>query len=112
MAQGWRACRDGDVEERWNMENAIEAGNLTKYFGDVLAVNHINFEVKKGEIFGFLGTNGAGKTTTIRMLTGLTDPSEGTARIMGHDIHKESFRAKECFGIVPEVSNVYDDFSA
>jgi ABC-2 type transport system ATP-binding protein len=94
------------------MENAIEAGNLTKYFGDVLAVNHINVEVKKGEIFGFLGPNGAGKTTTIRMLTGLTDPSEGTARIMGHDIQKEPFRAKECFGIVPEVSNVYDDFSA
>src|SRR3990170_3041206 len=86
--------------------------NLTKRFGDLTAVNHISFEVKKGEIFGFLGPNGAGKTTTIRMLTGLTEPSEGTARIMGHDIQKEPFRAKECFGIVPEVSNLYDDFSA
>jgi len=92
--------------------NAIEVKNLTKRFGDLTAVNHISFEVKKGEIFGFLGPNGAGKTTTIRMLTGLTEPSEGTARIMGHDIQKEPFRAKECFGIVPEVSNVYDDFSA
>jgi len=92
--------------------NAIEVKNLTKQFGDLTAVNHISFEVKKGEIFGFLGPNGAGKTTTIRMLTGLTEPSEGTATIMGHDIRKEPFRAKECFGIVPEVSNVYDDFSA
>jgi ABC-2 type transport system ATP-binding protein len=90
----------------------IEVENLTKRFGDLTAVNHISFEVEKGEIFGFLGPNGAGKTTTIRMLTGLTEPSEGTARIMGHDIQKEPFHAKECFGIVPEVSNVYDDFSA
>jgi len=65
------------------MENAIEAVNLTKYFAEFLAVNHINFEVKKGEIFGFLGPNGAGKTTTIRMLTSLSKPSEGTAKIYG-----------------------------
>ncbi len=92
--------------------NAIEVENLTKQFGDLIAVNHISFEVKKGEIFGFLGPNGAGKTSTISMMTGLSQPSEGTARIMGHDIQKEPFLAKECFGIVPEVSNVYGGFSA
>jgi len=56
------------------LDNAIEATGLTKYYGDFLAVDHISFQVKKGEIFGFLGPNGAGKTTTIRMLTGLSKP--------------------------------------
>jgi ABC-2 type transport system ATP-binding protein len=56
------------------MNNAIESINLTKYYDDLLAVDHISFEVEKGEIFGFLGPNGAGKTTTIRMLSSLTKP--------------------------------------
>jgi len=94
------------------MEYAIQAANLTKYYDDLLAVDHINFEVKKGEIFGFLGPNGAGKTTTIRMLTSLTKPSEGTARILGHDIRSETVAAKKHTGIVPEISNVYDDLSS
>jgi ABC-2 type transport system ATP-binding protein len=94
------------------LDNAIEATGLTKYYGDFLAVDHINFEVKKGEIFGFLGPNGAGKTTTIRMLTGISVPSEGTATIMGFDIQHQSVSAKEQMGIVPDVSNVYKDISA
>jgi ABC-2 type transport system ATP-binding protein len=94
------------------MENAIEAVNLTKYYDDLLAVDHINFEVKKGEIFGFLGPNGAGKTTTIRMLTSLINPSDGTAKIFGHDIQSETLVAKRYMGIVPEISNIYDDLSA
>jgi len=94
------------------MENVIEAINLTKYYNEFLAVDHIKFEVEKGEIFGFLGPNGAGKTTTIRMLTGLTKPSEGTARIFGHDIQSETIVAKRYMGIVPEISNIYDDLSA
>ena len=94
------------------MDVAIEAIGLTKYYGDFLAVDHINFEVKKGEIFGFLGPNGAGKTTTIRMLTGISVPSEGTAKIMGFDIQHQSVSAKEQMGIVPDVSNVYKDLSA
>jgi len=94
------------------MDNAIEAVDLTKYYDGLLAVNHINFEVKKGEIFGFLGPNGAGKTTTIRMLIGLTKPSGGTAKIFGHDIQTDTFAAKRNIGIVPEISNVYDDLSA
>ncbi len=94
------------------MENAIEAINLTKYYGDLLAVDHINFEVKKAEIFGFLGPNGAGKTTTIRMLTSLTTPSEGTAKVFGYDIQGQTIAAKRYMGIVPEISNIYDDLSA
>jgi ABC-2 type transport system ATP-binding protein len=94
------------------MEKAIKAVNLTKAYGKLLAVDHINFEVKKGEIFGFLGPNGAGKTTTTRMLTGISKPTEGNAEIMGYDIQKQSVEAKELMGIVPDISNVYTDLSA
>jgi ABC-2 type transport system ATP-binding protein len=94
------------------MEKAIKAVNLTKSYGKLLAVDHINFEVKKGEIFGFLGPNGAGKTTTTRMLTGISKPTEGTAEIMGYDIQRQSVEAKELMGIVPDISNVYTDLSA
>jgi ABC-2 type transport system ATP-binding protein len=94
------------------MENAIEAVGLTKMYGRLLAVDHISFQVEKGEIFGFLGPNGAGKTTTIRMLTTLTKPSEGTAKIFGYDVQREPISAKERMGIVPEISNVYDELSA
>jgi ABC-2 type transport system ATP-binding protein len=94
------------------MEMAIKTANLTKYFGNLLAVDHINFEVKKGEIFGFLGPNGAGKTTTTRMLIGISKPTEGTAEVMGYDIQKQSVEAKELMGIVPDISNVYTDLSA
>jgi len=93
------------------MENAIEATNMTKYYGDLLAVDHINFEVKKGEIFGFLGPNGAGKTTTIRILTGVLKPEEGSALVAGHDVLENSIEAKQCIGVVPEVSNAYIDLS-
>ncbi|HDD64350.1 MAG TPA: ATP-binding cassette domain-containing protein [Thermoprotei archaeon] len=94
------------------MEYAVESLGLTKYYGRILAVDHIYFKVRNGEIFGFLGPNGAGKTTTIRMLTGLTRPTEGTARIFGCDILKKAIRARRFFGVVPEFSNVYDYLSA
>lgn len=81
-------------------------------YGRLLAVDHISFQVEKGEIFGFLGPNGAGKTTTIRMLTTLTKPSEGTAKIFGYDVQRQPISAKERMGIVPEISNVYDELSA
>ena len=94
------------------MEIAIKTVNLTKNYGKLVAVDHINFEVKKGEIFGFLGPNGAGKTTTTRMLIGISKPTEGTAEVMGYDIQKQSIEAKELMGIVPDISNVYTDLSA
>ncbi len=91
---------------------AVEVSNLTKKYGGLTAVFNISFNVKKGEIFGFLGPNGAGKTTTIRVLTGLTKPTEGEAKIFNYDIEKETIKAKRKIGIVPEESNIYVDLSA
>ena len=90
----------------------IDVKNLTKRYGDILAVDHIDFEVKRGEFFGFLGPNGAGKTTTIRMLTGVIKPDDGTARISGYDIQREPIRAKQIIGVAPAMSNAYVDLSA
>jgi ABC-2 type transport system ATP-binding protein len=90
----------------------IVASELTKQYAEILAVDHINFKVKKGEIFGFLGPNGAGKTTTIRMLTGLTKPTSGTAEISGQDCVKESLTVKQKIGVVSETSNLYNELSA
>ena len=94
------------------MESAVKATGLTKAYGSLLAVDHINFEVRQGEVFGFLGPNGAGKTTTIRMLTGLTRPTAGQARILGLDLHRDLPRIKKQVGVVPEVSNLYHELSA
>jgi ABC-2 type transport system ATP-binding protein len=91
---------------------AIETGNLTKQFGSLVALDNITFTVNSGETFGFLGPNGAGKTTTIRILTGITRPTAGFARIFGHDVQKETILARQSIGIVPETSNVYDDLTA
>ncbi len=93
-------------------ENVIQASELTKFYGQILAVDHISFEVEKGEIFGFLGPNGAGKTTTIRMLTGLSKPTDGKASVLGFDVHSEIVKAKRHIGVVPEMSNLYDELSA
>jgi ABC-2 type transport system ATP-binding protein len=82
------------------MENVIEVNELTKRFGDFVAVDHINYTVKKGEIFGFLGPNGAGKTTVIKMLTTLLHPTSGSAKICGYDVVKERDRVRSCIGIV------------
>ena len=92
--------------------NAIEVDNLTKLFDDFTAVDHLDFEVKNGEIFGFLGPNGAGKTTTVRMLTGIIKPSSGKVRIMGLDIRQDPIRAKQIMGVVPELSNAYTELTA
>jgi ABC-2 type transport system ATP-binding protein len=99
------------VETTANIK-AIDAQGIAKYYGDFLAVDHINFAVEQREIFGFLGPNGAGKTTTIKMLTGVSIPSEGRASIFGYDIVRQSVTAKSLMGIVPDTSNIYDEISA
>ena len=95
---------------------AIEVTGLTKHYGSpqggLLAVDHIDFEVRRGEVFGFLGPNGAGKTTTIRMLTGLTRPTSGQARLLGLDLFHDLPRIKKRIGVVPEASNLYDELTA
>ncbi|MCK6539178.1 MAG: ATP-binding cassette domain-containing protein [Anaerolineales bacterium] len=94
------------------MNNTIEVENLTKYYEKFLAVDRINFAVKRGEIFGFLGPNGAGKSTTQRMLTTLLTPTEGLILINGHDLARDSYPAKRQIGLVPEESNVYTELTA
>jgi len=77
-----------------------------------VAVDHINFNVKKGELFGFLGPNAAGKTTTIRMLTGVIKPDDGAASVFGYGILREGLKTRQLMGIVPEMANAYVDLSA
>ena len=89
----------------------LESRELVRYYGDHLAVDHISFEVEKGEIFGFLGPNGAGKTTTVRMITGFFHPSGGTAIVNGHDVVEQPLAARRHIGVVPEEANVYVDLS-
>jgi ABC-2 type transport system ATP-binding protein len=93
------------------MKPVIEVQNLTRKFGDLIAVDHITFKVDRSEIFKFLDPNGAGKTTTVRMLTSVIDPTKGTAAIQGHDIRKESLLSRAHIAVVPEEANVYLDLS-
>jgi ABC-2 type transport system ATP-binding protein len=93
-------------------ESAIDVKGLTKRYGELLAVDDVSFDVARGEFFGLLGPNGAGKTTTIRMLTGLTRSTSGTAKIAGLDCAKESMAVKQKIGVVSEVSNLYNEMSA
>lgn len=89
----------------------IEAVGLTRRFGARVAVDHVGFSVARGEIFAFLGPNGAGKSTTVRMLTGYLPPSEGSARVAGHDVVTDPVAARRHMGVVPEEANVYADLS-
>ena len=93
------------------MNYAIEVKNLTKRFGDFTAVDHVNFEVKAGEVFGFLGANGAGKSTTIRMLSALLESTEGTATVGGFDINKEPEKVKSSIGYMSQKFSLYEDLS-
>ncbi len=89
----------------------IKVKGLTRKFGHLLAVDHLEFEIYQGEVFGFLGPNGAGKTTTVRMLTGVIDPTAGTATIQGHDIRKAALLSRAHIAVVPEEANVYLDLT-
>lgn len=94
-----------------NNEKAITAKNLTRKFGDFVAVDHISFEVAKGEIFGFLGANGAGKTTAMRMLCGLLFPSSGEATVAGYDVYKENEKIKKSIGYMSQKFSLYEDLT-
>jgi len=93
-------------------ESIIVVQNLTKAFGDFVAVDNITFDIKKGEIFGLLGPNGAGKSTTIRMLSTLTRPTKGTATIGGFDIVKHDTEVRKLIGIVSEKMIMYNRLTA
>ena len=91
--------------------NVIETQRLTKRFGDFVAVDHLDFQVAQGEIFGFLGANGAGKTTAMRMLCGLSFPTSGTARVAGYDIGRETESVKKNIGYMSQKFSLYDDLT-
>ncbi|MBR6765529.1 MAG: ABC transporter ATP-binding protein [Clostridia bacterium] len=89
----------------------IEVENLTKMYGDKLAVDNISFKIKKGSIVGFLGKNGAGKSTTMNMITGYISATSGTARINGYDILKNPREVKKCIGYLPEKPPIYQEMT-
>lgn len=89
----------------------IEIENLTKKYGDKLAVDNISFKVKKGSIVGFLGKNGAGKSTTMNIITGYISATSGTARINGYDILKNPMEVKKCIGYLPEKPPIYSEMT-
>ncbi len=92
-------------------ESVITVQNLTKTFGDFIAVNEISFEVKKGEIFGFLGANGAGKTTAMKMLIGISHPTSGIACVAGFDVYHQSESIKKNIGYMSQKFALYDDLT-
>jgi ABC-2 type transport system ATP-binding protein len=92
-------------------EQAVVVENLVKDFGKFRAVDHVSFEVEKGEIFGFLGANGAGKSTTIRMLCGIITPTSGSGQVAGLDINRESERIKEHIGYMSQKFSLYEDLT-
>ena len=93
------------------MAGMVEVKNLTKYYGNFLAIEDVSFEVKKGEIVGFLGPNGAGKTTTMRIITGFLPPSSGTASVAGFDLVDKSQQARAHIGYLPETVPLYTDMT-
>lgn len=90
-------------------ETVIQAKDLTKRFGDFVAVDRVSFEVKRGEIFGFLGANGAGKTTAMRMLCGLSKPSSGSATVAGFDVMRQADKIKQNIGYMSQKFSLYGD---
>ncbi len=92
-------------------EAVIQADNLTRRFGDFLAVDHVSFEIAGGEVVGYLGPNGSGKTTTIRMLLGLLQPTEGGAQVLGFDAFRESESVRSLAGYMSQKFALYDDLT-
>jgi ABC-2 type transport system ATP-binding protein len=91
---------------------AIQVQGLTRLFGSLIAVDGIDLNIKKGELFALLGTNGAGKTTTIKMLCCLLKPTSGTASVMGHDINREQYQIKKIIGVSPQETTISEHLNA
>ncbi len=92
-------------------ESVVIVQNLTKKFGSFVAVDNISFDVKKGEVFGFLGANGAGKTTAIKMLSGLLQPTSGLAKVIQYDVYNDAEKIKENIGYMSQRFSLYDDLT-
>src|SRR3984893_8276233 len=104
-----------DVHDMHDMQTnvpAIDMIELSKYYGTFQAVNHLSLTVQRGEIFGLLGPNGSGKTTTINMISGLSVPTSGEARVMGYDVRHAVRRVRQVLGAVPQETALYDELTA
>ena len=97
--------------EGGDSEIAIEAEGLTQRFGDFTAVDNVSFRISKGEIFGFLGSNGCGKTTTMKMLTGLLEPTEGTAKLFGHEVDARDMAVRRRVGFMSQAFSLYSELT-
>lgn len=102
-------CGSGKVTELTKNSSAIKVSNLHKSYGDVRAVDGVNFEVKEGEVFGLLGPNGAGKTTTIEIIEGYSKPDSGSVSVLGFDPIKDGYELKERIGIMLQSTALYPD---
>jgi ABC-2 type transport system ATP-binding protein len=107
-----RSVRDVlfDANEEWRL-HMIEARELSKRYGEIVAVDRVSFSIERGEVVGFLGPNGAGKTTTMRMLTGFLPPTDGQAVIAGHEIFEEPLAARRAIGYLPESPPLYPEMT-
>lgn len=94
------------------MDYCIETHNLTKAFGEKVAVIHLNIQVERGSFYGFLGPNGAGKSTTIKMLTGILGATAGDARVLGYRMDRQPLKAKQRIGVVPEQLSLFENLNA
>ena len=92
-------------------EIAIEATDLTMRFGDFVAVDHVSFRIRRGEIFGFIGSNGCGKSTTMKMLTGLLPASEGRASLLGHEVNPKDIATRRRVGYMSQSFSLYSELS-
>src|SRR5579871_5728579 len=95
----------------WQVDPVIEARNLSRRFGELVAVDRVSFTVARGEVFAFLGPNGSGKSTTIRMLCGILEPTGGEGRVLGFDIAREGERIKQHIGYMSQRFALYEDLS-
>jgi len=111
---GVQGPQEGDRclrEERALTELAVQTRGLTKRFGELVAVDHLDLTVKVGELYGFLGPNGAGKSTTLRMLTGILEPTEGEGSVLGIDLRRDPERVKSAIGYMSQRFSLYDDLT-
>jgi ABC-2 type transport system ATP-binding protein len=99
------------VQDAADQPVLIEIDGLTKRFGEFTAVDHVSFQVRRGEVLGFLGPNGAGKSTTMRIIAGFMTPTAGTARVQGHDVQNDGVAARRVLGFLPEGAPTYPEMS-
>jgi len=109
--RGYRPVEIGSLPERGDEEIAIEAKDLTMRFGNFVAVDHVSFRIRRGEIFGFLGSNGCGKTTTMKMLAGLLTPSEGKAWLFGKEVDPRDIDTRRQVGYMSQSFSLYDELT-